>query len=117
MMGMSTISSFRRAGAGLLVTVGLAALVAGCGSSGSSKASPIPGSGSSATTVVTGSPGTATHASPTTQAGAKHVEPSSADLAALDHDLQSARSDLDATSSAINNADVDTAKTQEGSAP
>ena len=108
---MRITSLLRRSGVGLLTTVAVAGLAAGCSSSGS-KASPIPagGTGTAPTTVV---------AAPRVSDAAKTagVEPSSADLDALDRDLQSAGRDLDAASPAIKEADVDTAKNQEGSAP
>jgi len=90
----------RHIGAGLAAAILGLAVFAGCGGS-STRATPLAPVPTTTTTTK------ATRAS----------APTASQLAAVQGDLAAAGSSLDASDNAISGADVDQAKTQEGSAP
>ena len=114
----------RHAGTALVtVTVGLAALTAGCGGS-STRATPLETSTTVRTTTSVGAPATrpGVKSTPTTTRSTAATartaaRPSPAQLAGLQQALDDAGASLAAGGNAIAGADVNQAQTQEGSAP
>ena len=103
----------------LAIPIGVAALVllAGCGGSSGSRATPpTPSSASSTAPSPTTRLGPAATLVPATQSTVAG-NGSSAALGAVAQQLQAAGSDISASTSAIAGSDVDVAKAQEGSAP
>ena len=95
-----------------------AALVTGCGSSGSN-ATPVSG-GSTRTTVqshVAGVHSSNTTVPPSVPTDNGPRKPDRAALATVEQELNDAGSSISATQSAVSGSDVNTARQQEGNAP
>ena len=107
---MHPMRTRRRAAVGAAVCAVVASLAAGCSSGSASKATPITNS-----PAATAPSGSAVRTATTVARSAGKA--SSAQLAALDQQLNDAGASLNDTANAISGADVNQAKAQEGSLP